>query len=138
MARETTPGRDSSETRIRSRRGLEDCDWLSSPLRQFETLPGNGKPIEAWGNDRAAYFEIASGLRRLAQSAQSLGRRDVDAPIAINIRVRHRPEDNKSGLRREEKFPCGNFGIKEKRRRRSDCLLFEEMVPEVGVEPTRF
>jgi len=44
-----------------------------------------------------------------------------------------------SGLRREEKFPCGNFGTKVERRRRSRVVYcWKEMVPEAGVEPARF
>jgi len=46
--------------------------------------------------------------------------------------------EDQSGLRREEKFPCGNFGTKEERQRRSDCYCLKEMVPEAGVEPARF
>jgi RNA polymerase sigma factor (sigma-70 family) len=48
---------------------VADCDWLSSPLRQFKPLPGDGKPIEAWDNARVVFLEVISGLRRrLAQS----------------------------------------------------------------------
>ena len=45
----------------------------------------------------------------------------------------------RSGLRRKEKFPCGNFGTKVERRRRSRVVYcWKKMVPEAGVEPARF
>lgn len=52
---------------------------------------------------------------------------------------RQRRTENWSGLRREEKFPCGNFGTKVERQRRSRIVYcWKEMVPEAGVEPARF
>jgi hypothetical protein len=52
---------------------LEPCDWLSSPLRQFKALPGDGKPVSEWTNQNAALLDVVSELRRLVRAMSPSG-----------------------------------------------------------------
>jgi RNA polymerase sigma factor (sigma-70 family) len=48
---------------------LDDCDWRHSPFGRFKPLP-EGKPIEAWLKESAAFEEVMSGLRRQLQAPE--------------------------------------------------------------------
>ena len=51
---------------------LEPCDWLSSPFKDFLALPKDGQPVSEWTNQNNAYLDIVTGLRRLADTVDSL------------------------------------------------------------------
>jgi hypothetical protein len=46
---------------------VEECDWKSSPLAQFKSLPKDAKAISTWANENAAYLSVITGLREVAQ-----------------------------------------------------------------------
>ena len=46
---------------------VKDCNWLVSPLRSFEPLPGDRKPIAAWKDPNDAFDQVAAALHRLLE-----------------------------------------------------------------------
>jgi hypothetical protein len=60
---------------------LEPCDWRASPLGTFKALPKDGRPISEWPNEDAAWFDVVTELRRLAQSKSVAGPRAAAAPV---------------------------------------------------------
>ena len=43
---------------------VEPCDWKNSPLNKLKVIPKDGKPINEWTNENAAYLNIVTELRR--------------------------------------------------------------------------
>ncbi len=44
------------------------CDWQNSSLRQFQSLPQGGKPINGWENRDEAWLEVVEGLRQVVNA----------------------------------------------------------------------
>lgn len=62
---------------------LEPCDWLQTPLSKFKAVPTDGKPVSEFTNPNAAFLNVVSELRRLAQEMT----RDIEFKSAPAIRT---------------------------------------------------
>ena len=56
---------------------IEPCDWKSSPLSQFKSLPKDGKPVSEWNNPNSAYLDIVTELRRIVRDEQFITNEQV-------------------------------------------------------------
>ncbi|WP_421935591.1 toll/interleukin-1 receptor domain-containing protein [Phenylobacterium sp.] len=59
---------------------IEPCDWLSTPLSEFLSLPKDGKPVSEWTNPNNAYLDVINQLRRLLQEKPKTAARAQVAP----------------------------------------------------------
>jgi len=50
---------------------VRPCDWLHTDLRKLQALPRDGKPITEWPNADAAWQDVTTGIRRVAQSMKA-------------------------------------------------------------------
>src|SRR4029453_11626127 len=46
---------------------LRPVDWQGAPFGKLQALPTDGKPITNWPNQDAAFFNVARGIRAVAQ-----------------------------------------------------------------------
>lgn len=53
---------------------LRPVDWVSAPFGRLQALPKDGLPITSWGNQDAAFANVATGIRKavLYQSVEGL------------------------------------------------------------------
>ncbi|MEZ5986764.1 MAG: toll/interleukin-1 receptor domain-containing protein [Hyphomonas sp.] len=50
---------------------VEPCEWQKSPLGNFLVAPKDGKPVAEWDNENAAFFNVVSEIRRIAEAFSS-------------------------------------------------------------------
>ena len=53
---------------------LHDCDWRTTQLGRLNALPTDGKAVESkyWHNKNEAFYDIASGIRKVIEGFQTL------------------------------------------------------------------
>jgi hypothetical protein len=56
---------------------LRPVDWSGAPFGKLQALPSDAKPITSWSNRDAAFSDVVTGVRRLAEGLGS--RRSVEA-----------------------------------------------------------
>jgi hypothetical protein len=47
---------------------LRPVDWKGAPFEGLQLLPTNAKPITAWSNRDAAFFDVARGIRKAVET----------------------------------------------------------------------
>ena len=50
---------------------VEPCEWQRSPLGSFLVAPKDGKAIAEWDNENAAFLNVVSEIRRIAEAFSS-------------------------------------------------------------------
>src|SRR6476660_9883118 len=46
---------------------LRSCDWKGGPFEKLQGLPTDMKPVTAWRDRAAAWTDVASGIRAIAE-----------------------------------------------------------------------
>lgn len=49
---------------------LRPCDWNNAPFSKLQALPSDAKPITRWSDRDEAFFNVASGIRKVAENLQ--------------------------------------------------------------------
>lgn len=95
---------------------LRACDWHPMPFGRLMALPKDGRPITLWPDIDEALLDVATGLRRVAESSHS--RAAVGAPPAeilprasSNAQPRHQSMRPGSSARVTETHRSSNLGI---------------------------
>ncbi len=47
---------------------LRSCDWQDSPFAKLQGLPKEMKPVKSWPDRDAAWMNVATGIREVAQT----------------------------------------------------------------------
>jgi tetratricopeptide (TPR) repeat protein len=50
---------------------LRPCDWQTTSFAKLQALPQNGHPVTSWQNRDEAFLDIATGIRKVAESLTS-------------------------------------------------------------------
>jgi hypothetical protein len=50
---------------------LKPVDWKTTPFGKLNALPRDGKPVTEWGNQDAAWANVAEGIRRLVTAKRA-------------------------------------------------------------------
>jgi hypothetical protein len=46
---------------------LRDCDWSGAPFAKLQALPKDAKSVTSWANRDAAWKDVATGIRKVAE-----------------------------------------------------------------------
>ncbi|MEM6520024.1 MAG: hypothetical protein AAF722_11925, partial [Cyanobacteria bacterium P01_C01_bin.70] len=52
---------------------VRPCDWRNTPCNKLGWLPQNGEPVTTWSDRDAAWLNIETGIKQVAESLK--GRR---------------------------------------------------------------
>ncbi|MGF1512136.1 MAG: TIR domain-containing protein, partial [Elainellaceae cyanobacterium] len=50
---------------------LRPVDWRNTPFNKLSWLPQNGDPVTQWGDRDAAWLNVETGIKRVAESLKS-------------------------------------------------------------------
>lgn len=73
---------------------LEPCDWLNTPLKNYKSLPKDGRAISTWINENSAFLDVVTGLRRLLETPVSNAIAAAQSPTPISTTAQ-------SGIKRD-------------------------------------
>ncbi len=59
---------------------LHPCDWKTAPFAQLQAVPRDGKPVSKYANHHDAFLEIATAVRKVAET---FGRPPAAESVAI-------------------------------------------------------
>ena len=49
---------------------LKKCDWKATEFKKLQALPLNSKPINTWDDQDEAFYDVASGIKRVIKKVQ--------------------------------------------------------------------
>lgn len=86
---------------------LEHCDWHPAPFGKLLALPKDGNPVTEYPNQNKAFTEIAKGIRRVINEAQSKPSKP-DSTFSKN-----KPQ-NTSSAKRKDPQRSSNLRVKKR------------------------